>query len=104
MSVWLVKPLLWIGSELDDPGFDSCKENNIFLFLGISRQALGPTKLPVQWVRVSGWLSNVGVERLGHEHDHSPLSVAKVKNDRSYISAPLIRCHGPHRDNSRFGQ
>jgi hypothetical protein len=104
MAVWLVKPLQWIGRELDDPGIDSCRENNTFLFLGTSRPALGPTKLAVRWVWVSGWLLNKGVKRLVHEPNHSPLFVAKVKNDWSYTSARLIQYHGLHRDNSRFGQ
>jgi len=104
MAVWLVKPLRWIGCELDDPRFDSCRENKIFLFLGTSRLALGPTNLPVQWVWVSGWVLSVGVKWLGREPDRSPFFVAKVKNGWSYTSAPLICCHVPHRDNSRFGQ
>jgi hypothetical protein len=104
MTVWLVKPPQWIGCELDDPGIDSWRENNTFLFLETSRPALGPTKLPVQWFWVSGWLLNLGVKRLGREPNHSPLYVAKVKNEWSYTSAPLIRCHGLHRNNSRFGQ
>jgi hypothetical protein len=32
--------------------------------------------------------SFLGIRQLGHEADHSPLSIAKVKNAWSYTSAP----------------
>jgi hypothetical protein len=41
-----------------------------------SRPALGPTQLPIQWV--PGALS-LGVKRPGRETDHSPPSIAEVK-------------------------
>jgi hypothetical protein len=57
-------------------GFDSRRELGIFLFTTMSRMALGPTQLPIQWV--AGDLS-LGVKRLGREADHSPSSNAMVK-------------------------
>jgi hypothetical protein len=43
-----------------------------FLFSMSSRPVLGPTQRLIQWVP--------GVERPGHEADHSPPSSADVKN------------------------
>jgi hypothetical protein len=72
-------------------GFDSWWGLGIFLFITISRMALGPTQPPIQWV--SGALS-LGVKRPGREADHSPPSSAEVKNVWSYTSTPPIRLHG----------
>jgi hypothetical protein len=57
-------------------GFDSRQGLAIFLFSAASRTALGPTQPPIQWV--PGAFS-LGVERQGHEADHSPPSSAEVK-------------------------
>jgi hypothetical protein len=58
------------------PGFDSrhCK---IFLFSTASRQGLGSYQPPLQWVPGALY---PGVKRPGREADHSPPSIAKVKN------------------------
>jgi len=37
------------------------------------------------------------VKRAGREADHSPPSIAGVKNEWSYISTSLIRLHGVER-------
>jgi hypothetical protein len=63
----------------------------IFLFITASRQALGPTQPPIQWI--PGVLS-LGVKRPGHEADHSPQCNAEVKNACSYIFTPSIRLNG----------
>jgi hypothetical protein len=47
------------------------------LFATVSRLALGPTQLPIQ--SVPGTLTP-RVERTGREADHSPPSIAEVKN------------------------
>jgi hypothetical protein len=39
-----------LGYGLDDPGFESRKGLEIFLFTTASRLALGPTQPPIQWV------------------------------------------------------
>jgi hypothetical protein len=57
-------------------GFDSQQALGIFLFTTASRTALGPTQPPIQWV--PGALS-LGVNRPGHEADHSPPCSAEVK-------------------------
>jgi hypothetical protein len=49
----------------------------IFLLSVTSKPALGPTHPPIQWV--SGALSQ-GVKRQGRQSDHSPPSIARVKN------------------------
>jgi hypothetical protein len=67
-------------------GFDFWQGLGIFLFITMSRMALGPTQSPIQWV--------LGVKQLGCEVDHSPPSSAEVKNAWSYTSTPPIRLHG----------
>jgi hypothetical protein len=57
-----------------------------FLFSTSSRQALGPTQLPIQWVPET---LSPGVKRLGHEADHSPRTSAEVKKMWIYTSTPL---------------
>jgi hypothetical protein len=76
----------------------------IFLFTTAFRTALGPIQLPIQWV--AGALS-LGVKRPGREADHSPPSIAEVKdcvelylhspNTPSWRGAQL-----KHRDNFTF--
>jgi hypothetical protein len=61
------------------------------LFTTVSRMALEPTQLPIQWV--PGALS-LGVKQLGHEADHSPTYSAEIKNAWSYTSTPPICLHG----------
>jgi len=59
-------------------GFDSGGRGlGIFLFVTMSRLALGPNQLPIQWVL--GALS-LGLKRLWREADHSPPYSAEVKN------------------------
>jgi hypothetical protein len=65
-----------------------CLEVGIFLFTTASRQALGPTQSPVQWV--PGALS-LGVKRSAREADHSHPSSSEIKNAWSYTSTPPIR-------------
>jgi hypothetical protein len=57
----------------------------------MSRLALGPTQLHIQWVAGALFL---GVKRPGREADHSPPSSAEVKNAWSYTSIPPIRLNG----------
>jgi hypothetical protein len=55
---------------LDDRGFDSRQGLGIFL---LTRQALGPTQPPIQWVPGALFL---GVKRQEREAVHSPPSSA----------------------------
>jgi hypothetical protein len=48
-----------------------------FLFTTASKPALRPTQPPIQWVP---WAFSLGVKRPERETDHSPPSIAKVKN------------------------
>jgi hypothetical protein len=67
----------------------------------MSRPALGPTQPHFQWI--SGfWGSFLRVKQLEYEVDESPSSGAKVKNEWSFISAPLICLHGMDRENLYF--
>jgi hypothetical protein len=52
----------------------------------VSRPALGPNQLPIQWVLVA---LSPGVKWLVHEADHSPPSSAKGKKKWSYTSTAL---------------
>jgi hypothetical protein len=68
---------------LDDWGFESREGLRIFLFTTVFRRALGPIQPPIQSIP---WALSLGVKRLGHEADHSPLSSADIKNAWSYTS------------------
>ena len=54
-----------------------------FFFSLASRQSLGPTLTPTQWVE---WAVSPGVKRLESEFYHSPPSSAEIKNKWSYAS------------------
>jgi hypothetical protein len=58
----------------------------MLLFPKMSRQAWGPTQPHTQWV--PGALS-LAVKWARHGVNHLPPSTAKVKNERSYTSAPI---------------
>jgi hypothetical protein len=85
-------------------GFDSRRGLGIFLFITVSRTALGPTQLPIQWVPGS---ISLGIKRLGHEADHSPPSIAEVKECvELYLHSPNTPswrgAYLKHRDNCTF--
>jgi hypothetical protein len=68
------------GYGLDDRaiGIRSPAGQRIFPLTSVSRPALGPTQLPVQWVPVV--LSQGVKARPGRDADHSPPSSAEVVN------------------------
>jgi hypothetical protein len=57
-------------------GFDSRRGRGIFLFITVSRTALGPIHPPIQWIPGALLL---GVKQSGREADHSPPSCVEVK-------------------------
>jgi hypothetical protein len=68
----------------------------IFLFSKMFRPALGPTPT---FYSVGTQSSFPGDEAATVRADRSPLSIAKVKNKWSYISAPPVWLCGMHRNN-----
>jgi hypothetical protein len=65
-SEWLSGIALDYG--LDDRGFESRQRLGIFLFTAASRQALGPSQSPIQWIPGALFL---GVKQPAREADHS---------------------------------
>jgi hypothetical protein len=61
---------------IEAQGFDFRRGLGIFIFATVSRTALGPTQLPLQWL--PGALS-LGIKQLFREADHSPPCSAEVK-------------------------
>jgi hypothetical protein len=80
-----------LGYGLGDRGFESRHGLGVFLFTTTSRPALGPTQPPIIWVPGT---HSLGVNRTGHEADHSIPSSAEVKYVWIYTSTPTIRLHG----------
>jgi hypothetical protein len=72
-------------------GSEFRQELGILLFTTASRQALGPTQAPIQWVP---WALFVVEEQPGREANHYPPSNVEVKNAWSYTFTPPIRLHG----------
>jgi hypothetical protein len=56
-----------LGYGIDDRGFESRQGLGTFLFTTTSRQALGPTQPPSQWITGALYL---GVKRQGREPYH----------------------------------
>jgi hypothetical protein len=76
----------------DDQVFKSWQGLGIFLFTTVSRLALEPTQLPVQWA--TGALS-LGAKQPGHEADHQPTHlVLRSKNKWRCTTTPPICLHG----------
>jgi hypothetical protein len=62
-------------------------ENNYFFFRNHRDRLRGPAKPLVNECRVTF----PGIQRPGRDADHSPPSIAEVKNDWSYTSFPSVR-------------
>lgn len=60
----------------------------------MSKPAVEPSQPSIQWV--PGFF--LGIQRPGHEFDHSLPSNAQVKNEWSYTSIPPPCLHGVDRD------
>jgi hypothetical protein len=81
------------GSTVSDYGLDdqaigvlSLAGAKIFPLTSVSRPALRPTQLPVQWVL--GVLSPLGKPQPGRDANHSPLSSTEVKNEYALYLSP----------------
>jgi hypothetical protein len=79
---------------LDGSGFESRKEQKIFLISKTFRSTLRTTQPLVQWV--PGHF--LGIKQPGHEVNHSPTPSAEIKNVWSYTSAHPICHHGLDRE------
>jgi hypothetical protein len=79
----------WNGSQYIDwlqagqAGSPSKVKN--FFFSTLSKQALGPTQPPSQWIAGD---PSPGVKGMGHEADLSPPTSAEVKKMWIYTSTP----------------
>jgi hypothetical protein len=93
-----VVAVLWAGwSGVQFP----VEAGEVFLLSKMSRPALGPTQLPVQWVtRVFILLEGGGgVKWPGHVAERSPPSRAEDKSEWSFTSPPPVCLFGMHRYN-----
>jgi hypothetical protein len=90
---------------LDNRGvLDSRQGLGVFLFATASRPVLGPTQTPIQWVPRA---LSLKVKRPGPEADHSPPSIAMVKECVELYLHSLDTPSGggaqlKHRDNFTF--
>jgi hypothetical protein len=94
-----------MGSKIGVLGFDFRRGLGIFLFITMSRPALGPTQPPIQWVLEGRGLS-LGAKLPGRKAEHTPPTSAEVKNAWSYTSTPqyvsVAWCLVKHRDKFTF--
>jgi len=90
----LKRLICWPGCGLHDPGFECQQRQEIFPFSKLSKLVLEPTQPTIQGVPVFFLRGKMA----GYEVDHSPPSSAKVKNEWSYTSTPLICHHGVDRE------
>jgi hypothetical protein len=77
----LTKVQRWFTDGGSSPG----RGWEVFLLTTVSRPALGPTQLPIQWVPGA---HSLGVKRPGREADHSLPFSAEIKNAWIYTSIP----------------
>jgi hypothetical protein len=73
------------GLGIGRPEFDSRQRKQVFLIFTPSRQDLGPTHPPIQWV--PGEFSPE-MKHPGHEADHSPPFNVEVKNGANIPALP----------------
>jgi len=84
-------------------GFEFQLEAGIFLFITAPRPVVAPTQPPTPWL--PGTLS-LGAKQPAREADHSPKSIAEVKNAWIYIAVSpnvfMSWCLIKHRENLTF--
>jgi len=74
---------------MDNEGFESRKKQEIFLSTTVPDRLYGPPSLFSSRYRVL----SLDEKQSGREINHSFSSSAEVKNEWSFICAPLIRLH-----------
>jgi hypothetical protein len=70
---------------LDGRGSIPSRDKGIFFYYTASKQALGPTQTPIQWIRET---ITPGIKQPGREADQSPPSSAQVKNGGAIPALP----------------
>ena len=80
-------------------GFPFWQVQEIYLYSEKSRQALGSTQPPVQWVP---GVFSTGVKRPISAVKCSSPSIAKVKNEWCCTTSPPVCLHGVDRNNCSF--
>ena len=73
----------WIGYMLEEHGMKSWQKQENYLFSKTPRPAPAPNQPPTQW-KPDYFLRQLNVR--GRQSDHSHLSTAKFKNQRSHTS------------------
>ena len=89
---------LWLGYELEGPGFESRGGEVLFLFSKTLQTA--PGAHPASYSIGTGVLP--GLKLIERDADHSPQSSAQVKNEWSCTPTPPICPHGMDRDKFNF--
>ena len=101
-----MKAFILIVTAMRTSTFATCCHPNvyrqwqeIYLFYKTSRQAVGPSQPPIQFLL--GSLS-LGEKLPGHEGDHSPPSSVEVKNEWSYVATSHVCLNAWHGANFTF--
>ena len=98
MMNYILLFILWIGYELDGPGFECQQWQDIYSVIQNIQTGSGAHTASYS-LDTGVSPSPPGVKRPGREAIHSPPPNAKVKNKWSYTSAPPICLHSMNSDN-----
>jgi len=102
----ILKAVIFIVTAVRTSTYATCchpdvyqQQQEIYFFYKTSRQALGPSQPPIQWLL--GYFS-LGEKWPGCEGDHSPSSSVEVKSEWSYTATPHVCLHALHGDSLTF--